>query len=155
MVIQNRVKSYSEGFLLLKKYNMITHKYLVATSILFMVPSILFYSRENMLYKTIGILLFITTIISFNFWNDGRKNTYKHKRDALWVRILVALLTIIYILNVSKQNNIFILFCLLLLSCLFYSDYFSNIYWCSEKHLISHLCLHIIFIAMLITYYFI
>lgn len=133
----------------------VTHKYLTISSLCFFMVGICYLYSNMLINKIIGLSVFITSLTSIIFWQDGRQNTIKHRVDSMWIRFELLLLIIITLFNSNKRNKISIIFCLILLLgiALLYSDYFSSMHWCSPKHIYTHLITHFIFLTMLFVYY--
>jgi hypothetical protein len=125
------------------------NKILLLSSLTFLVPSYIYYnfSHPNSNKFIIILLNRITTLTSLLFWYSGKENSFFHKLDAKWMRIVV-LYGVISILKKTPTNMekiLLVILCILCFITLLYSDYFSNILWCSYKHITTHLILHIFF----------
>ena len=98
------------------------------------------------------ILLIITIIFSQMFWGNPIKNSRIHKLDAIVAKIVMISFAIYTIKYKFKISFIFILLAILILS--YFSNYYSNKEWCSNKHLLYHGLLHICcFLATIYTFY--
>ena len=120
-------------------------KLLSITSLTFLLPTYIGNNSSFISHKIISYITLITTICAQLFWYNAEKYSIAHKIDAYCVRIALLMLVLIIISNV--RNIKFIIFSPLLMAiiCILYSDYFSTLLWCSEKHVFVHALSHILF----------
>ena len=123
--------------------------YLSITSLILLIPIILFSFKENKPISEI-ILAFLLTnnsIISFLFWINPSKNSQLHFYDGIFAKISYILFPI-YILFIKDifylLKTIFIIIFLLSTTLFYCSDYHSKHCWCSKKHIIYHSLFHIL-----------
>jgi len=126
---------------------MLTYTILQKSSFLIFIIWILsfFHKVNNWIFYLLQLSLAGLFITSCLFWNNPIKFSNYHKIDAATVRITLCL-TIIYTLFFNTPSMpflymYFILIGFLILSFLA-STYYSDIHWCSEKHIFYHLFLH-------------
>jgi hypothetical protein len=129
------------------------HKYLRYTNLLLIVT--IFYFLLNKRKPLIEYILassFIPTIIfSQFFWNNPIKHSIIHKIDAIIAKTVI-ILCISYTLY-YKYCFSFLLVLLAIAISFYFSNYYSNEEWCSNKHIICHGSGHIFcFIATIYTF---
>jgi len=118
------------------------------TSILFFVSFCYFllYSKKNITEIILGILIFITFIISQLFWYNPIQYSTIHQIDALIAKTTF-ISFVIYILFIKNLSSSVFFFSLLLIITSFYlfflSNHYSTIEWCSINHIIYHGLAHI------------
>lgn len=131
------------------KSKFILNKYIVLSSLLFIIPAFIALQSVHLIYFT--ILYLITTFASINYWiypvNGLRRNI------DLIIGRLSFIITVICGILFIKNRKILILGYFLILGiiiCYYYSNYFGNInseYWC-----LCHFLMHIfICIGMIIV----
>ena len=115
------------------------------TSLTFLLPTYIGYKSSRINHKIISYITLITTICAQLFWYNAEKYSIAHKIDSYCVRIALLMLVLIIISNV--RNIKFIIFSPLIMAivCIIYSDYFSTLLWCSEKHIFAHALSHMLF----------
>ena len=123
-----------------QKFN---HKYLKYTNLLLIIPLFYFlFNKQKTIIDFLLLLLIVLNIIfSQLFWNNPIQNSKIHKTDAIIAKIVI-LLFIIYTLIYKFKNSYLFLLVGMCIS-FYFSNKFSNIEWCSNKHLLSHALLHI------------
>jgi hypothetical protein len=124
------------------------NKLLLLSSLSFLLPSYIYkFINSNSNKFMITFINKITTLTSLLFWYSAKENSFFHKIDAKWMRIVV-IYSIISILKISTstiKKCILVFLCLFCFISLLYSDYFSNILWCGQKHIATHILLHVLF----------
>lgn len=123
------------------------HKYLCYTNLLLIVS--LFYFLFNIqetknkpyVEYILASFLILTMIFSQLFWNNPIKQSKIHKIDAIIAKIVIfsfILYTLFY-----KFKFSYLLVLLAIATSFYFSNYYSNQEWCSNKHLFCHGSLHI------------
>jgi phosphatidylserine synthase len=123
------------------------HKYLCYTNLLLIVS--LFYFLFNIqetknkpcVEYILASFLILTIIFSQLFWNNPIKQSKIHKIDAIIAKIVIfsfILYTLFY-----KFKFSYLLVLLAIATSFYFSNYYSNQEWCSNKHLFCHGSLHI------------
>jgi len=130
-----------------KKTSNANHKYLQYTNLLLILSILYFlFSKPKLNEKPkieylLSLFLIITIIFSQLFWNNPIKQSKIHRIDAIIAKITIFSFILYTIIYKFKSTYLFVL---LAISISFYfSNYFSNQEWCSNKHLVCHGCLHI------------
>jgi len=123
------------------------HKYLCYTNLLLIVS--LFYFLFNIeetkkkpyVEYILASFLILTIVFSQLFWNNPIKQSKIHKIDAIIAKIVIfsfILYTLFY-----KFKFSYLLVLLAIATSFYFSNYYSNQEWCSNKHLFCHGSLHI------------
>jgi len=123
--------------------------YLCITSFLFLLGFLyyLLYSKKNVSENVLGIALFITFIVSENFWVNPERFSISHKIDGFVAKLTIGLF-IIYTIFYKKLGNtakISYIFVIGMLGLMFYhSNLNSSLDWCCDQHVLHHIFLHLI-----------
>ena len=123
------------------------HKYLCYTNLLLIVS--LFYFLFNIeetkkkpyVEYVLASFLILTIVFSQLFWNNPIKQSKIHKIDAIIAKIVIfsfILYTLFY-----KFKFSYLLVLLAIATSFYFSNYYSNQEWCSNKHLFCHGSHHI------------
>ena len=130
------------------------HKYLRYTNLLLVITLLYFlFNIQNKSFIEYVLASFIIPIIIFSqfFWNNPIKYSLIHKIDAITSKIVIFLF-ILYTL-IYKFKFSFLLLLLLIAVSFYFSNYYSNEEWCSNKHIICHGSGHIFcFISTFYTF---
>ena len=98
---------------------------------------------NNKLLRTNILLVFLSSQL---FWSNPIKFSISHKIDAILVRIMgVNIIAHSYLIlkKSLKKMLAFIITLFLFILVILYSDYFSYLDWCSNKHIIIHSLVHL------------
>ena len=140
--IRAKLKSISIARTYQKKYRI-----LCLTALLLLNP-IIFYviNSDKNIYETFLVCLLICIIItSLVFWSNPKKKSKAHYVDGILVKTSITLF-ILYILFLKHLSISFLCFAIIILSCICVSYYFSNLFsrieWCGEKHIQVHGLVH-------------
>ncbi len=121
-------------------------KLLIVTSLLFLIPFYISKMRNEII---ISILLFINTICSVFFWYDPIQHSMIHRIDAIFARISILFFTM-YMLFYKKteiiMKNMYLSILINGIIMFYFSDFYSNIEWCSNDHIKYHFIFHIFII---------
>jgi hypothetical protein len=123
------------------------NKYLRLTSLLLLCPIFYFlWNKANLVRKTffeylLVLLLIVVVVCSQFFWNDPVKYSTIHKIDSIIAKASVVVFILYILVFKFKYSFLLVALTIVLLFCI--SDYYSNIEWCSDPHLISHGILHL------------
>jgi hypothetical protein len=125
------------------------HKYLRYTNLLLIIP--LFYfllNKEKTMIDFLLLSLVVLNIIFYQlFWNNPIRNSKIHKIDAIIAKIVILSFIIYTLIYKLKFSYLFVLSGMSI--SFYFSNKFSNIEWCCNKHLLWHGFLHIFgFIGM-------
>jgi len=129
------------------KMKISNHKYLCYTNLLLIVSIFYFlFSIQKTKNKPyieyiLASFLILTIIFSQLFWNNPIKESKIHKIDAMVAKIVIfsfILYTLVYKFKMS-----YLLVLLAIAISFYFSNYYSNEEWCSNKHLCCHVSLHI------------
>jgi len=136
------------------------HKYLCYTILLLIISIFYFLFNNQKSFKTekqskieyiLALSLIVTLIFSQLFWNNPIRNSKIHKMDAIVAKIIMFCFALYTIKYKFKISFLFILLAILIFS--YFSNYYSEQEWCSDKHLFYHGMVHIFsFIATFYTF---
>jgi hypothetical protein len=107
---------------------------------------------NNKLLRTNILLVFLSSQL---FWSNPVKGCLYHKIDAFLVRLLGFNIILHSYLIIKKSTKRFILFLLtlfLFLLIILYSDYYSYLNWCNNKHIFIHIFVHLYAILIMIFF---
>lgn len=111
---------------------------------LFMVPIIwvaIFYNYVP-LPPLLIIVAVLTTVVSWMFWFQPKhfRNGCIHTMDAFMARITIA---VFVLYNLITGGNLgFWISSSTMLVFFYLSNYFSSVEWCSDLHILTHVCAH-------------
>ena len=132
------------------------HKYLQVTNLLLIISFLYFLttSTPHPTQKVEFVLassLVATVTLSQLFWHHPIQHSRIHKVDAIVAKTVI--LSCVSYTVVYKFQYSFLVLLSGIVSSAYFSHHFSNIEWCSDRHLVSHGCLHILcFIATFYTF---
>ena len=120
------------------------HKYLCYTNLLLVIS--LFYFLFNIQEKPyieyiLASFLILTIIFSQLLWNNPIKQSRIHKIDAIIAKIVIFSFILYTLFYKFKFSYLLVLLAIAISS--YFSNYYSNQEWCSNKHLVCHGTLHI------------
>jgi hypothetical protein len=105
-----------------------------------------FFNNKKTIFTIFTLFLFINLILSILFWKNPIQYSKNHKVDAIFAKITI--ISVIYYNIFISELSLFylILFVLVItvMSLFFYwSNKFSSIEWCCNKHICMHSIAHI------------
>ena len=131
----------------------INHKYLCYTNLLLIISLFYFLSikKKPFIEYVLALLIIPIIILSQLFWNNPIKNSKIHKIDSITSKIVISLF--IFYTHLYKYKFSFLIILLAIAISFYFSNYYSNQEWCSNKHIFCHGSLHILcFIATFYTF---
>jgi hypothetical protein len=129
------------------------HKYLRYTNSLIVITLLyfVFNKNKNFIEYILASSLIPTIIFSQFFWYNPIKHTLIHKIDAITAKIVI--FSCISYTLLYKYKFSFLIILLAIAISFYFSNYYSNQEWCSNKHIFCHGSGHIFcFIATLYTF---
>lgn len=136
--------------------NTSNYLYLCYTNLLLLI-SIGYFLINIHLYTTyieylLAFFLVITIVCSQLFWSNPIKKSIIHKIDAMIAKIVI--FSFIFYTIVYKFRISYVMILLAIAISFYFSNYYSNIEWCSNNHIFCHGLLHIFcFIATFYAFF--
>jgi hypothetical protein len=130
--------------MIIKKTN---HKYLCYTNLLLVFSIIYFlFNKKEINNKSffeyiLAFLLILTIIFSQLFWKNPIKKSKIHIIDAIIAKIVI--FSFIFYTLFYKFKFSYLLVLLAIGISFYFSNHYSTLEWCSNKHLLCHGSLHI------------
>jgi hypothetical protein len=127
------------------------HHTLCITSWIFVVPiSYIFYKLFNndtidaFEYILIGLLC-INIAFSLVFWYDPVQDSAVHIYDAFFAKLSLITFVFYFFYRVNPPVDTFVFLTILagIVGSAYYSNYFSNVEWCCNRHIQSHCLMHL------------
>lgn len=112
---------------------------LVATSILFVIPLLVFRCPAGL-----ALLLCITALTSILFWSNPVKNSRLHRVDAVFSKLAIGSFIMYKLLVNTKNQAAFFATTTAMLVCFYISNRESTKEWGADTHIFAHIMAHLL-----------
>jgi hypothetical protein len=127
------------------------HELLVCSSFLFLIPVYLLIciSQKGTYEFLLMFLVSCNFLFSVLFWSNPVKFSKQHIWDAFFARLtgIYIFLYVVCLKGFSLLHKLtFFLNLMSTMILIYFSDYYSSMFWCSQEHVYSHFAFHLLII---------